>query len=107
MRITQGAFSFLPDLTDEQVTAQIQFALDNGWAVSVESTDDPGPRNNYWDMWGLPMFDLTDARAALREVTECRRAFPARHIRVSAYDARPSRQTTALSFIVHRPEGSR
>ncbi len=54
MRITQGAFSFLPDLTDEQIAKQVQYCIDNGWAVSLEFTDDPHPRNTYWDMWGHP-----------------------------------------------------
>jgi ribulose-bisphosphate carboxylase small chain len=102
-RITQGAFSFLPDLTDEEIAAQLTYALRNGWAISIEHTDDPRPRNNYWDMWGLPMFDLPDPSAALIEINECRRAYPGRHIRVSAYDASYGRQTTALSFLVHRP----
>ena len=33
MRITQGTFSFLPDLTDTQIRAQVQYCLDKGWAV--------------------------------------------------------------------------
>jgi ribulose-bisphosphate carboxylase small chain len=103
MRITQGTFSYLPDLTDEEITRQLQYALDNGWAVSVEFTDDPHPRNHYWDMWGLPMFDLADAAGALREVNACREAYPGRYVRVSAYDARHGRQTVALSFLVGRP----
>ncbi|MBO0803306.1 MAG: ribulose bisphosphate carboxylase small subunit [Nocardiopsaceae bacterium] len=103
MRITQGTFSYLPDLTDAEIAAQLQYALDNRWAVSVEFTDDPHPRNNLWDMWGLPMFDLIDAAGALREVNECRKAYPSRYIRVNAYDATKGRQTTALSFIVNRP----
>ena len=45
MRITQGTFSFLPDLTDEEIEAQIAYALGNGWAIMVEYTDDPHPRN--------------------------------------------------------------
>ncbi len=102
-RVTQGTFSYLPDLTDEEISAQIGYALGNGWAVSVESTDDPRPRNNYWDMWGLPMFDLTDPAAALLEVNECRRTYPDRYIRVTAYDATHGRQTTAMSFLVNRP----
>jgi hypothetical protein len=61
MRITQGSFSFLPDLTDAQITAQIDYCLDKGWAVGIEYTDDPHPRNTYWEMWGNPMFDLRDA----------------------------------------------
>jgi hypothetical protein len=28
MKLTQGAFSFLPDLTDEQITKQIQYSID-------------------------------------------------------------------------------
>ncbi|MGW0228488.1 ribulose bisphosphate carboxylase small subunit [Actinopolymorpha singaporensis] len=103
MRITQGTFSYLPDLTDTEIEKQIQYALDQGWSLAVEFTDDPHPRNHYWDMWGLPMFDLRDAGGVLYEVNECRRAYPARYIRVNAYDARHERQTTALSFIVHRP----
>ena len=103
MRITQGTFSYLPDLTDEEIGKQIQYALDNGWSLSVEFTDDPHPRNHYWDMWGLPMFDLNDAAGVLYEVNECRKAYPQRYIRVNAYDASPERQTTALSFLVNRP----
>ena len=45
MRITQGTFSFLPDLTDEQIARQVEYALQQGWAVSLEYTDDPHPRN--------------------------------------------------------------
>ena len=56
-RLTQGQFSFLPDLTDAQIAAQIAYALKQGWAVNVEYTDDPHPRNTYWEMFGLPMFD--------------------------------------------------
>lgn len=103
MRITQGTFSYLPDLTDEEITAQVQYALDNGWPLAVESTDDPHPRNIYWEMWGLPMFDLHDAAGVLDEINECRQAHPDRYIQVNAYDARLGRQTVALSFLVARP----
>lgn len=103
MRITQGTFSFLPDLTDEQVEAQIQYCLDNDWPVSIEYTDDPHPRNVYWDMYGLPMFDLKDAVAIMQELRACREHFPNRYIRVNGYDRRYGRQTVALSFLVQRP----
>jgi ribulose-bisphosphate carboxylase small chain len=104
MHVTQGTFSYLPPLTDAQVKAQVQYALDNGWALSVEFTDDPHPRNFLWDMWGLPMFDLRDPAGILLEVQRCRDAYPARYIRVNAYDRTLGRQTTALSFIVQRPK---
>ena len=58
MRVTQGAFSFLPDFTDEQIAAQIRYALDKGWSMSVEHTDDAHPRNSYWEMWAQPSFEL-------------------------------------------------
>lgn len=105
MRLTQGTFSFLPDFTDEQIAAQIRYALQSGWAMSVEHTDDPHPRNAYWDMWGLPMFDLTEdeAEVVMRDVRACREAHPQHYIKVIAYDSRRGRQTTALSFIVNRP----
>jgi len=67
-RLTQGQFSFLPDLTDPEIAAQIQYGLDKGYAWSVEYTDDPHPRNTYWEMFGMPMFDLPDAAGVLAEI---------------------------------------
>ena len=103
MRITQGTFSYLPDLTDEEIGAQLRYAIDQGWAVAVEFTDDPHPRNSLWEMWGLPMFDIADAAAGLAEIRACREARAHRYVRVCAYDASYGRQSTALSFIVGRP----
>ncbi len=104
MRMTFGQFSFLPPLTDEQITKQIQYALDHGWPISIETTDDPHPRNSYWEMFGLPMFDIKDAVAILGEVTKARRALPNHYIKVTAYDASLGRQTTVMSFVVNEPE---
>jgi ribulose-bisphosphate carboxylase small chain len=105
MRVTQGTFSFLPDLTDGQLAAQVQYALEHGWAMSVEHTDDPHPRNAYWEMWGLPQFDLQpeDEEMVMREVRACREAHPHEYVKLIAYDASYGRQTTALSIIVNRP----
>ena len=105
MRITQGTFSFLPELTDEQIEAQIHYALTNGWAISVEYTDDPHPRNAYWELWNLPLFDLRPDQAdvAMHEVQACCDQHPHHYVKVIAYDARYTRQTTALAFIVNRP----
>jgi ribulose-bisphosphate carboxylase small chain len=105
MRVTQGTFSFLPDLTEQQIEAQIHYALGHGWAISVEHTDDPHPRNAFWEMWNLPLFDLRPDQAdvAMREVQACRECFPHHYVKVIAYDARYTRQTTALAFIVNRP----
>ena len=103
-RITQGQFSFLPDLTDEQVTKQIKYALQKGWAVNVEYTDDPHPRNTYWEMFGMPMFDLKDPAGILMEVNNCCKIFPNHYIRVTAYDSTRGWETPRMSFIVNRPK---
>ncbi|ABE40942.1 ribulose bisphosphate carboxylase small subunit [Rhodopseudomonas pseudopalustris] len=104
MRMTQGCFSYLPDLTDEQISAQVQYALGKGWAVNLEFTDDPHPRNTYWEMWALPMFDLQDAAGVLMELTECRKVYGDRYIRLSAFDSSHGWESVRLSFIVHRPK---
>ncbi|HEY5032112.1 MAG TPA: ribulose bisphosphate carboxylase small subunit [Actinomycetes bacterium] len=103
MRLTQGSFSYLPDLTDDEITMQVQYALDRGWPVSVEYTDDPHPRNTYWELWGLPMFDLVDPAGVMREISDCRATFPQHYVRVLAFDASLGRQTTAMMFLVQRP----
>jgi ribulose-bisphosphate carboxylase small chain len=103
MRLTQGTFSYLPDLSDDEITAQVGYAMSHGWAMSVEFTDDPHPRNVYWELWGMPVFDCDDPAVVLAEIQRCREAFPDQYIRLSAYDPILGRQTTALSFIVNRP----
>ncbi len=104
MRITQGTFSFLPDLTDEQIKRQVQYCIDHGWAVNIEFTDDPHPRNTYWEMWGLPMFDVKDASAVMLELAECRKIYGERYIRLSASDSTHGWESVRLSFLVNRPK---
>jgi ribulose-bisphosphate carboxylase small chain len=103
MRITQGTFSFLPELTDREIAAQVQYALDNGWACAVEHTDDPHPRNTYWEMFGTPMFDIPDAAGVMLELNACRQTFPGHYIKVNAFDATRGVESIRLSFIVQRP----
>ncbi len=103
MRITQGCFSYLPDLTDEQITAQVEYCLRRDWAVGIEFTDDPHPRNTYWEMWGHPMFDLRDAKGVLMELHDCRTAYPDSYIRLNAFDNTRGFETVMMSFIVNRP----
>lgn len=105
MRITQGTFSFLPELTDAQIVRQIEYALANGWAISIEYTDDPHPRNTYWEMFGIPMFDIRDAAGVMSEVHACRKTFPNHYIKVNAFDSSRGRESVRLSFIVNRPAG--
>ena len=106
MRITQGTFSYLPDFTDDQIVAQVQYCLDNGWAVNLEFTDDPHPRNTYWEMWGIPMFDVPDAAGVMLELAACRKVHAGQnYIRLTAFDATSGWESIRLSFITDRPAG--
>ena len=103
MKLTQGCFSFLPDLTDEQITKQIQYAIDKSWAISIEYTDDPHPRNNYWEMWGLPLFDVKDPAAVVFEVNMARKAKPNYYVKLCCFDNTRGVESCSISFIVQRP----
>ena len=102
-KLTQGQFSFLPELTDAEISLQIKYGLSKGYAWSVEYTDDPHPRNTYWEMFGMPMFDLKDAAGVLMEMNQCRQTFPSHYIRLMAFDSTRGIESVAMSFIVHRP----
>ena len=104
MRITQGTFSFLPDLSDEEIRAQVEYCLRKGWACSLEFTEDPHPRNTYWEMWGLPMFGLKDAAGVMLEVQKCRESHPRVYIKFNAFDSIRGVESLALSFIIQRPD---
>ncbi len=102
-RLTQGQFSFLPDLSDAEIIKQIEYGLQRGYAWSVEYTDDPHPRNTYWEMYGHPMFDLKDAAGVMLELNNCRKTFPHHYIRMMAFDSTRNVESIAMSFIVNRP----
>ncbi len=102
-RVTQGQFSFLPDLTDAEIALQVEYGLKKGYAWQVEYTDDPHPRNTYWEMFGMPMFDLADAAGVMMELKQCRETFPQHYIRLMAFDSTRNIESIAMSFIVNRP----
>jgi ribulose-bisphosphate carboxylase small chain len=104
MRLTQGTFSFLPDLTDEQIKKQVEYCLDQGRAIGIEYTDDPHPRNTYWEMFGMPMFDVKDSAGIMLEVKSCRKAYRDYYIRVTAFDSTHGTESVVMSFIVNRPK---
>ena len=103
-RVTQGQFSYLPDLTDVQITGQLDYALKHNWAIGIEYTDDPHPRNTYWEMYGNPMFDLKDPAGILVEINACRKAFPNHYVRVTAFDSTRGVESPRMSYIVNRPK---
>lgn len=102
-RVTQGNFAFLPDLTDDQIKKQIQYGLKQKFAISIEYTDDPHPRNSYWEMWGLPLFDIPDASAIMAELKACRKTYPNMYIKINGFNNTRGIESTSMSFIVNRP----
>ena len=102
--LTQGQFSFLPPLTDKQISAQLKYALNNGWAVGSEYTDEPHPRNTYWEMFGNPLFDLKDPAGILMEINSCRKTFPNHYVRVTAFNSTRGVESPMMSYIVNRPK---
>jgi ribulose-bisphosphate carboxylase small chain len=103
MKLTQGCFSFLPDLTDEQISKQIEWAIRKSWSVYIEFTDDPHPRKSYWEMCGLPLFDVSDPAAILFELNMCRKAKPNYYVKVCAFDNTRGVESCVMSYIVQRP----
>jgi ribulose-bisphosphate carboxylase small chain len=104
MHLTQGQFSYLPDLTDAEIKKQIEYALKNDWAVAIEFTDDPHPRNTYWSMWGTPMFDLKDPAGIMMELKDCRGSQGDKYIKVVAFDSHKGFESLRMSFLVNRPK---
>ncbi|GFR46669.1 hypothetical protein Agub_g8284 [Astrephomene gubernaculifera] len=116
-------FSYLPPLTDEQIAAQVDYIVANGWIpclefseagkayVSNESTVRFGNvsclyyDNRYWTMWKLPMFGCRDPMQVLREVVACTKAFPDAYVRLVAFDN--IKQVQCMSFLVQRPKSAR
>ncbi len=96
-----GTFSYLPPLTEEQITAETASILKSGSIPAIEHTTEPGPRNTYWNLWKLPLFDATSAEAVLAEVEACARANPGAYVRLTGFDAK--RRGQVASFLVRRP----
>nr|ARO90893.1 ribulose bisphosphate carboxylase small subunit [Corynoplastis japonica] len=103
MRLTQGAFSFLPDLTDDQIKRQISYIMTKNWSVNIEFTDDPHPRNAYWELWGLPLFDIKDPSVVMYEISSCRKANTNCYLKINAFDNSRGVESCVMSFIITRP----
>jgi len=113
-------FSFLPPLSDAEISKQVQYLLNNGWTPCIEFEDEAHAYadghgwsnldssinalyydNRYWVMWKLPMYGCTNTEEVLTEVKLCTKAFPDCYIRVAGFDN--IKQVQCSSFLVHRP----
>ena len=97
-------FSYLPPLSDNQLSKQVDYIVANGWIPCLEfanpdlatidsrNMERMGPvgagyyDNRYWTMWKLPMFGCSDAGSVFKEIEECSSIFPDAFIRLVAFD---------------------
>lgn len=94
-------FSYLPPMTEEQVIAQINYVLENGWIPGIEYTYKPDPRNSFWNFFELPLFDAKAPEDVMEAVNACRAAHPGAYVKLTGYDNK--RQAQVLAFVVERP----
>jgi ribulose-bisphosphate carboxylase small chain len=94
-------FSYLPPMKSQQVGKQIQYLLRQQLIPAIEYARHPEPRDHYWSMWKLPLFSARAPEDVLAEIEACRTANPDCYIKLIGYDR--SRQSQAVSFVVHRP----
>lgn len=94
-------FSYLPALSDDELTWQIRSILDRGLVVGIEYTAAPDPRDHYWTMWKLPLFGTVDQDTVRSELDACREANPGAYIKINGYDR--GRQGQVVSFVASRP----
>lgn len=93
--------SYLPPLTDAQITRQIQYILDKGYIPAIEFNENSDPEIYYWTLWKLPLFNVRSTQEVLSEVQACRSSYSRCYIRVVGFDN--IKQCQILSFIVHKP----
>ena len=104
--VTQGCYSFIQPLTLDDIELQLNHCVKEGYAVGIEYTYDPHPRNAYWDMWGKPVFKEekpiipTDIIFEMRELL---RSHPNAYHKLVAFDNSKGTESCAMAFIVHRP----
>lgn len=79
-------FSYLPKMTEDQVKAQVQYIIDQGWNPAIEHSEPERAFDYFWYMWKLPMFGETSADAVIDEVNACIKANPNNHVRLIGYD---------------------
>jgi|SRR6478672_96217 ribulose-bisphosphate carboxylase small chain len=93
--------SYLPPLTDAQISKQIQYMFDQGYIPGVEFSESSDPTAHYWTLWKLPLFNASTVNEVLNEVRSCRSEYGKCFIRVVGFDN--VKQCQVLSFIVHKP----
>jgi ribulose-bisphosphate carboxylase small chain len=95
-----GTFSYLPEMTTDQIRKQVEWIVKNGWNPAIEHTEPQFASSNYWYMWKLPMFGETDVDAILAECEACHKAHPNNHVRLLGFDNYS--QSAGASMVIYR-----
>jgi ribulose-bisphosphate carboxylase small chain len=93
-------FSYLPEMSDDQIRKQIEYIISKGWNPGVEHTEPENAFANYWYMWKLPMFGETSVDAVLAECEACKKAHPNNHVRLMGFDN--FAQSAGASMVIFR-----
>ncbi|MGB0721724.1 MAG: ribulose bisphosphate carboxylase small subunit [Gammaproteobacteria bacterium] len=89
-------FSYLPEMNDERIRAQVQNIVNKGWNPAIEHCEPENAMSNYWYMWKLPMFGETDVDTILAEAAACHAAHPNNHVRLIGFDNYAQSQGTNM-----------
>ena len=95
-------FSYLPEMSPEQIRTQIEYIVSKGWNPSIENTEPEHAAGSFWYMWKLPMFGETDVDAILAECEACHKAHPKNHVKLLGLDN--FAQCAGASMVIYRGE---
>ena len=95
-----GTFSYLPEMTSEEIRKQVEYIVEKGWNPAIEHTEPAASGSYYWYMWKLPLFGETDVDRILAECEACHKANPENHVRLIGYDN--FKQSQGTSMVIYR-----
>ena len=93
-------FSYLPEMSADQIRQQVEFIVSKGWNPAIEHTEPENAFSSYWYMWKLPMFGETDVDRILGEAEAAHKAHPGNHVRLIGYDN--FAQSQGASMVIYR-----
>jgi ribulose-bisphosphate carboxylase small chain len=79
-------FSYLPEMSKDQIRKQVEYIVNKGWNPAIEHTEPENAFSHYWYMWKLPMFGESNVDRILAEAEACHKAHPHNHVRLVGYD---------------------
>ena len=93
---TLETFGFLPKFSQDEIYAQINYIIAQGWSPAIEHEHPSRAMSYYWPMWKLPFFGEQKLGRVVEELEACRRAYPDHHVRLIGYDNYTQSQGTAF-----------